>query len=81
MPPGPKIVLVEMLVYSLALTCILALIQSVTIRAINHFVLNEWWKDPYFIVSLIINVIGFITIMILMFIHYCIWQKMYMRVD
>jgi len=71
-PPNPRIVFVEILVYFETLTSLFALIHSLDIRNDSNFDL-VWYQDGLFLVSFIITLITIASVLVMLILHYAIW--------
>lgn len=77
-PPNPKIVFIEILVYMETLTSLFALIHSLDVRKIEGFDLI-WYESGLFMVSFVITIITIILVVVLMIAHYFFWEPSYNR--
>jgi len=75
-PPNPKIVFIEILVYMETLTSLFALIHSLDVRKTEGFDLI-WYENGLFMVSFVITIVTVILVVALMILHYAIWEPSY----
>jgi hypothetical protein len=77
-PPNPRIVFIEILVYFETLTSLFALIHSLDVRKDEEFDL-VWYESGLFMVSLFITLLTILIVLVMMFLHYFIWEPSYNR--
>lgn len=77
-PPNPKIVFIEILVYMETLTSLFALIHSLDVRKIEMFDLI-WYESGLFMVSFVITIVTVVLVVALMVAHYFFWEPSYNR--
>jgi hypothetical protein len=75
-PPNPRIVFIEILVYFETLTSLFALIHSLDVRKIDGFDLI-WYESGLFMVSFIITCLTILIVSIMMVLHYFVWEPSY----
>jgi hypothetical protein len=75
-PPNPRIVFIEILVYFETLTSLFALIHSLDVRKIEGFDL-VWYESGLFMVSLIITLLTILIVLAMMVLHYFVWEPSY----
>ncbi len=75
-PPNPKIVFIEVLVYIETFTCLLALIHSLLVKDEVGYSLT-WQVSGLFLVSMIITILNIAIITVMMFLHYGVWERKY----
>lgn len=76
-PPSPRIVFIEFLVYMNSLTSLFVLIDSVSVRNLGDGYEFFWYESGLFLVSVIITVLSFIIIVVMMILHYFVWKRSY----
>jgi hypothetical protein len=77
-PPNPRIVFIEILVYLETLTSLFALIHSLDVRKDDTFDL-VWYKSGLFMASAIITVLTIVIVIVMMLLHYFKWEPSYNR--
>jgi hypothetical protein len=77
-PPNPRIVFIEILVYFETLTSLFALIHSLDVRKDEEFDL-VWYESGLFMVSLFITLLTILIVLVMMCLHYFIWEPNYNR--
>lgn len=75
-PPSPRIVFIEILVYLNTLTSVFVLVDSLIVRDLGDYQF-QWRESGLFLVSAIITVLSFLIIIVMMFLHYFVWKKSY----
>jgi len=75
-PPNPRIVFIEILVYCETLTSLFALIHSLDVRKTDGFDLL-WYESGLFMVSFIITLLTIAIVVVMMVLHYWVWQPSY----
>lgn len=76
-PPSPRIVFIEILVYLNTLTSVFVLVDSLIVRELGNDYQFQWRESGLFLVSAIITVLSFLIIVVMMFLHYFVWKKSY----
>ncbi len=73
-PPYPKIVFIEFLVYAITSTSLLVLLESLSINGITSYQF-DWHSNGLYISSLIITISSVFIILVMMFLHHFKWLK------
>lgn len=79
-PDTPRIILIEILIYIIAGTLTLNLIQSyyASLEDASTYA-YEWSSDPYFIASVASILLTFLIIFVLCLIHKLHWERAYLK--
>ena len=77
LPCTPHVILTELLLYTIAITLTLNLIQSYFVSGYTYDTPYFWQSDPWFILSVAFTVFTVVVIGILSLIHKYYWQPRY----
>jgi len=76
-PPNPRIVFIEILVYLNSLTSLFVLIDSISVRNLGSDYEFQWNESGLFLVSVLITIISVLLIIAMMIAHYAYWIRTY----
>lgn len=77
LPGTPNLLLIELLLYSLAVTFHLTIIDSYMVYQDSNYQMN-WKTNILFIISLTISLLTVAIVLVLSLLHKCCWEKEYL---
>lgn len=82
LPDTPEVLMVELLIYSIAVTFHFTLIQSYLVSGEdpNTYVM-KWNEDVWFLLSMAVTLLSVVILLILGLLHKLKWEPMYLSGD
>jgi hypothetical protein len=62
------------MVFLVAATTLLALGQSIQVHQVDKFVLLDWKHDPWYMITVVLDLSVLFTVTVLLCLHYLYWQ-------